>query len=155
YPVGMLFGLGFDTASEVALLVIAARVGAAGLQWYAILCLPVLFAAGMALMDSIDGSFMTVAYGWTLSKPVREGLYNLTVAGLSVAVALLIGTIELGGLIGSELDLSGPFWNWLANVDFNVLGLAMVAMFAGTWLTALLVWRLGRIEERWSAHQRK
>ena len=97
YPIGLLFGLGFDTATEVALLVIAGSAGAAGLPWYAILCLPVLFAAGMSLMDSIDGSFMNFAYGWAFSKPVRKVFYNITITGLSVAVALLIGTIELGG----------------------------------------------------------
>src|SRR4029077_6698222 len=99
YPVGLLFGLGFDTASEVALLVIAGGAGTSGAPWYAILCLPILFAAGMSLMDSIDGSFMNFAYGWALSKPVRKVFYNLTITALSVAVALVIGTIELGGLV--------------------------------------------------------
>jgi high-affinity nickel-transport protein len=151
YPIGMLFGLGFDTASEVALLVVAARAGAAGAPWYAILCLPVLFAAGMSLMDSIEGSFMNVAYGWALSNPVRRVFYNLTITGLSVAVAFVIGTIELGGLVGSRLDLSGPFWSSFENADVNVLGFVIVLMFAGTWGIAALVWRVGRIEERWSA----
>ena len=99
YPIGLLFGLGFDTATEVALLVVAGTAGAAGLPWYAILCLPILFAAGMSLLDSIDGSFMNFAYGWAFSKPVRKVFYNLTITGLSVAVALVIGTVELGGLI--------------------------------------------------------
>jgi len=152
YPVGLLFGLGFDTASEVALLVIAAGAGTAGLPWYAILCLPILFAAGMSLMDSIDGSFMNFAYGWALSKPVRKVFYNLTITGLSVAVALVIGTIEVGGLISSELDLSGSFWNWFENVDINALGFVIVSLFVATWAIALVTWRLGRIEERWSAH---
>ena len=110
YPLGMLFGLGFDTATEVALLVIAGSAGAAGLPWYAILCLPILFAAGMSLMDSIDGSFMNFAYGWAFSKPVRKVFYNITVTGLSVAVALLIGTIELGGLVADHMRLTGGFW---------------------------------------------
>jgi high-affinity nickel-transport protein len=152
YPIGLLFGLGFDTASEVALLVIAGGAGAAGMPWYAVLCLPILFAAGMSLMDSIEGSFMNFAYGWALSKPVRKVFYNLTITGLSVAVAFVIGTIELGGLIGSRLDLSGPFWSWFESVDLNVVGLVIVAMFAATWGVAVLIWRLGRIEERWSAH---
>jgi high-affinity nickel-transport protein len=152
YPVGLLFGLGFDTASEVALLVVAGGAAAAGLPWYAILCLPILFAAGMTLMDSIDGSFMNFAYGWALSKPVRKVFYNLTITGLSVAVALVIGTIEVGGLISSQLDLSGSFWSWLENVDMNVLGFVIVAMFVATWVIAVVIWRLGRIEERWSAH---
>jgi nickel/cobalt transporter (NiCoT) family protein len=152
YRVGLLFGLGFDTASEVALLVIAGGAGAAGLPWYAILCLPILFAAGMSLMDSIDGSFMNFAYGWALSKPVRKVFYNLTITGLSVAVALLIGTIEIGGVISSKLNLSGSFWSWLENVDFNSLGFVIVALFLGTWGIALSIWRFGRIEERWSTH---
>jgi high-affinity nickel-transport protein len=152
YPIGVLFGLGFDTASEVALLVIAGGAGAAGMPWYAILCLPILFAAGMSLMDSIDGSFMNFAYGWALSNPVRKVFYNLTITGLSVAVAFLIGTIELGGLIGSRLDLSGPFWSWFENIDFNVLGFVILVTFAATWGIAVLIWRLGRIEERWSEH---
>jgi high-affinity nickel-transport protein len=152
YPVGLLFGLGFDTASEVALLVVAGGAGAAGMPWYAVLCLPILFAAGMSLLDSIDGSFMNFAYGWTLSKPVRKVFYNLTITGLSVAVAFVIGTIELGGVIGSRLDLAGPFWNWFENVDLNFVGFVMVAMFAATWGIAVLIWRLGRIEQRWSAH---
>jgi high-affinity nickel-transport protein len=152
YPVGLLFGLGFDTASEVGLLVIAGGAGAAGTPWYAIVCLPILFAAGMSLMDTIDGSFMNFAYGWALSKPVRKVFYNLTITGLSVAVALVIGTIEVGGLIGSKLNLSGSFWNWFENVDLNDLGFGIVAMFIVTWMIALLIWRLGRIEERWSTH---
>jgi high-affinity nickel-transport protein len=152
YPVGMLFGLGFDTASEVALLVIAGSAGAAGLPWYAILCLPVLFAAGMSLMDSIDGTFMNFAYGWALSKPIRKVFYNLTITSLSVAVAVVIGTIEVGGLIASELGLAGPFWSWFEHIDMNFLGFVIVAMFIATWAIALTVWRLGRIEERWSVH---
>ena len=152
YPVGLLFGLGFDTASEVALLVIAGGAGAAGAPWYAVLSLPILFAAGMSLMDSIDGSFMNFAYGWALSKPVRKVFYNLTITALSVAVALVIGTIEVGGLISSELGLSGSFWSWFENVDINVLGFVIVALFVSTWVIALVIWRLGRIEERWSAH---
>jgi nickel/cobalt transporter (NiCoT) family protein len=152
YPVGLLFGLGFDTATEVALLVLAGGAASAGLPWYAVLCLPVLFAAGMSLMDSIDGSFMNFAYGWALSKPVRKVFYNLTITGLSVAIALVIGTIELGGLLASELNLSGSFWAWFEHVDINLLGFVIVGMFIATWLIALSVWRVGRIEERWSAH---
>ncbi len=129
YPIGVLFGLGFDTASEVALLVLAGGAAGAGLPWYAILCLPILFAAGMSLMDSIDGSFMNFAYGWAFSKPVRKVFYNLTITGLSVAVAAVIGTIELGGLLASELNLSGSFWNWFENININLLGFVIVGMF--------------------------
>jgi len=151
YPIGVLFGLGFDTATEVALLVLAGGAAGAGLPWYAILCLPILFAAGMSLMDSIDGSFMNFAYGWAFSKPVRKVFYNITITGLSVAVAVVIGTIELGGLIASQLNLSGSFWNWFENIDVNILGFVIVAMFILTWAIALAVWRYGRIEERWTA----
>ena len=152
YPIGLLFGLGFDTATEVTLLVLAGGAAGAGLPWYAILCLPILFAAGMSLMDSIDGSFMNFAYGWALSKPVRKVFYNITITGLSVAIALVIGTIELGGLLASQLDLGGQFWNWFENINVNMLGFVIVGLFIATWAIALAVWRLGRIEERWSAH---
>jgi nickel/cobalt transporter (NiCoT) family protein len=151
YPIGVLFGLGFDTATEVTLLVLAGGAAGAGLPWYAILCLPILFAAGMSLMDTIDGSFMNFAYGWAFSKPVRKVFYNITITGLSVAVAIVIGTIELGGLIASELNLSGSFWNWFEHININFLGFVIVGMFIATWAIALSIWRYGRIEERWSA----
>ncbi len=154
YPIGLLFGLGFDTATEVALLVLAGGAAGAGLPWYAILCLPILFAAGMSLLDAIDGSFMNFAYGWAFSKPVRKVFYNITITGLSVAVALVIGTIELGGLLARHLALSGAFWGWLENIDLNLLGFVIVGMFVATWAVALTIWRYGRIEERWSAHLR-
>ncbi|MFH9060701.1 HoxN/HupN/NixA family nickel/cobalt transporter [Streptomyces coeruleorubidus] len=150
YPLGLLFGLGFDTATEIALLVLAGSGAASGLPWYAILCLPVLFAAGMCLLDTIDGSFMNFAYGWAFSKPVRKVYYNLTITGLSVAVALLIGTVELLGLLVDGLGLHGPFWDWISGLDLNVLGYVVVALFVATWVVALLVWRLARIEEKWT-----
>ncbi len=152
YPIGVLFGLGFDTATEVALLVLAGGAAGAGLPWYAILCLPILFAAGMSLMDSIDGSFMNFAYGWAFSEPVRKAFYNLTVTGLSVAVAVVIGTIELGGLVASDLKLSGSFWTWFEKIDINSLGFLIVGLFGATWVIAASVWRAGHIQERWSAH---
>jgi high-affinity nickel-transport protein len=152
YPVGLLFGLGFDTATEVALLFIAAGAAGAGLPFYAILCLPILFAAGMSLLDTIDGTFMNFAYGWALSKPVRKVFYNLAITGLSVAVALVIGTIELGGIIAAHLGARGPIWSSLEHININTIGFIIVAMFAATWLVALAVWRFARIEERWGAH---
>ncbi len=152
YLVGVLFGLGFDTATEVALLVLAGGAAEAGLPWYAILCLPILFAAGMSLLDTIDGSFMNFAYGWAFSKPVRKVFYNITITGLSVAVALIIGTIELGGLIASQLNLAGSFWNGFENINMNFLGFVIVGLFVATWAIALSVWRFGHIEERWTAH---
>jgi len=151
YPLGMLFGLGFDTATEIALLVLAGTSAAAGLPWYAILCLPVIFAAGMSLLDTIDGSFMNFAYGWAFSKPVRKVYYNITITGLSVAVALIIGTVELLGLLAQQLGWSGGFWDWIGGLDLNAIGFVIVGMFIATWVVALLIWRFGRIEEKWSA----
>ncbi len=150
YPLGMLFGLGFDTATEVALLVLAGTTAAVGLPWYAILCLPVIFAAGMSLLDTIDGSFMNFAYGWAFAKPVRKVYYNITVTGLSVAVALVVGTAELLGLLGEQMGWQGGFWDWVAALDLNVIGFLIVGLFALTWLAAVLIWRFGRIEQRWS-----
>ncbi|MGO9973845.1 MAG: hypothetical protein ACLP01_13770, partial [Solirubrobacteraceae bacterium] len=121
----------------------------AGLPWYAILCLPILFAAGMSLMDSIDGTFMNFAYGWAFSQPVRKVFYNITITGLSVAIAAVIGTIELGGLIASQLNLTGGFWDWFENIDINALGFVIVGLFIITWIIALSIWRFGRIEQRW------
>jgi nickel/cobalt transporter (NiCoT) family protein len=149
YPVGLMFGLGFDTATEVGLLVLAAGAAGAGLPFYAVLCLPVLFAAGMSLLDTIDGSFMNLAYRWALSQPLRRVFYNIAVTGLSVAVALLIGTIELAGLLAEKLSARGSFWTWLEQIDMNTLGFVIVGMFIATWVVAAVVWRVGRIEERW------
>ena len=150
YPLGMLFGLGFDTATEIALLVLAGTSAASGLPWYAILCLPVIFAAGMSLLDTIDGSFMNFAYGWASSQPVRKVYYNITVTGLSIAVALVIGTAELLGLLAEQFGWTGGFWGWIGGLDLNVIGFVVVGLFVLTWLGALLVWRFGRIEQRWA-----
>src|SRR5262252_3904872 len=113
YPVGVLFGLGFDTATEVALLVLAGSAVVSGLPFYAILSLPILFAAGMCLFDTADGCFMNFAYDWAFARPVRKVFYNLTITGLSVFVAFFIGTVELLGLLGQELSLTGGFWSFL------------------------------------------
>jgi nickel/cobalt transporter (NiCoT) family protein len=155
YPIGVLFGLGFDTATEVALLVLAAGAGAAGLPWYAILCLPILFAAGMSLLDTIDGSFMNFAYGWAFSKPVRKVYYNIAITGLSIAVALLVGTIEIVGLLSEKLGLVGPVASWLHDFNINTAGFVIVGMFFATWVIALAIWHFGRIEERWTTEMRQ
>jgi high-affinity nickel-transport protein len=152
YPLGVLFGLGFDTATEIALLATAGAAATGGLPFYAILCLPVLFAAGMSLLDTIDGAFMNFAYGWAFSKPVRKVFYNITITGLSVAVALLIGTIELLQVASDRLNASGGFWDWLNNLNFNLIGYFIVGLFVVTWVIALSVWRYGHIEEKWTAH---
>jgi high-affinity nickel-transport protein len=152
YPLGVLFGLGFDTATEVALLVLAGGAAASGLPFYAILCLPILFAAGMSLFDTIDGAFMNFAYGWAFSQPIRKIYYNIAVTGLSVAVALLIGSIELLTVLADKLSLSGGVWDVVSGIDLNLVGYLIVGLFAATWAIALAIWRFGRIEERWSAH---
>ncbi len=149
YPIGLLFGLGFDTATEVALLVLSGTAVASGLPFWAILSLPILFAAGMSLFDTLDGCFMNFAYGWAFSKPVRKVYYNIVITGLSVAVAFVIGTIELLGLLSSELNLSGSFWNVMANFNINAAGFLIVGLFVLTWVVALSVWHIAGIEERW------
>jgi high-affinity nickel-transport protein len=149
YPLGFLFGLGFDTATEIALLVMAGTSVAAGLPFWAILSLPILFAAGMSLLDTADGSFMNFAYGWAFSNPVRKVYYNIIITGLSVGVAFVIGTIELLSVLQSQFNLSGGLWDWSANFDINKAGYFIVGMFVVTWLAAVLLWRLGRVEHRW------
>ncbi|HEX7354498.1 MAG TPA: HoxN/HupN/NixA family nickel/cobalt transporter [Mycobacteriales bacterium] len=151
YAVGLLFGLGFDTATEVALLVLAAAGAASALPWYAILALPLLFAAGMCLFDTIDGTFMNFAYGWAFSRPVRKVFYNITITALSVLVAVVIGGVELLGLLSQQLGVTGQFWSDLQNADLNTLGFVIAGLFVVTWVIALAVWRVGRIEEKWSA----
>ena len=149
YPVGVLFGLGFDTATEVALLVLSGTAVASGLPFYAILSLPVLFAAGMCLFDTLDGCFMNFAYGWAFSRPIRKVYYNIIITGLWVAVAFVIGTIELIGLLSTEFRLHGVFWDTMANFDLNRAGYIIVGMFVVTWVIALAIWRFGHIEARW------
>ena len=147
--VGLVFGIGFDTATEILLLAATAAAATAGLPWYAVLALPLLFSGGMVLFDTLDGCFMNVAYGWAFARPVRKVYYNLVITGLSVAVAFLIGTIEITGLLASELHLHGPFWNFLANFDINRAGFIIAGLFVVVWVAALVVWRMGRVEARW------
>jgi high-affinity nickel-transport protein len=149
YPVGVLFGLGFDTATEVGLLVLAGTA-AFSLPFYVILVLPVLFAAGMCLLDTIDGVFMNAAYGWAFLKPVRKVFYNITITAVSVAVALIIGTIELISVLADQADItSGPIAA-VADIPLDYAGYGIVGLFFLAWLIALGIWRYGRIEERWS-----
>jgi nickel/cobalt transporter (NiCoT) family protein len=158
YPVGLLFGLGFDTATEISLLVLAGGAAAFSLPWYAILTLPVLFAAGMCVLDTADGVFMSAAYGWAFLRPVRKVFYNLTVTSLSVLVALVIGVIELLQLLADKLGAdpsSGGLLGFVGSLDLENVGYVIVALFVVTWLAALAIWRFGRIEERWSAGQRR
>ena len=149
YPIGVLFGLGFDTATEVALLVLAGSAVVSGLPFYAILSLPVLFAAGMCLFDTADGCFMNFAYDWAFARPVRKVYYNLTITGLSVFVAFFIGTVEILGLIEQEYRLGGGFWTFMGTFDINKAGFVIAGVFVLTWAVALSVWHFAKIEQKW------
>src|SRR5215467_3767735 len=151
YPIGVLFGLGFDTATEVALLVLAGSAVVSGLPFYAILSLPILFAAGMCLFDIADGCFMNFAYDWAFARPVRKVYYNLTITGLSVFVAFFVGAVEVLGLIGRQAHLGGGFWGFIQDFNINTAGFVIVGMFVLTWVIALAIWHFGRIEQKWEA----
>jgi high-affinity nickel-transport protein len=150
FPVGLLFGLGFDTATEVALLTLGAGAAAAGLPLMATIALPTLFAAGMATMDTLDGVLMSHAYDWALRRPARKLFYNLTITALSVTVALAVGTIELANVAIGAFDLQGSFWSTVAGLDLQVIGYVLAGLFLATWLIALLLWHLLDIERRWT-----
>jgi high-affinity nickel-transport protein len=150
YPIGALFGLGFDTATEVGLLVLAGGAAVFNLPFYSILVLPVLFAAGMCLMDTIDGVFMTVAYGWAFAKPVRKVFYNITITAISIAVALIIGTIELVGVLVQQAGIDHGPLAAVADIPLDYAGYGILALFVLAWAVAVLVWRVARIEQRWS-----
>jgi len=150
YFVGIVFGIGFDTATEVLLLAATAAAATEGLPWYAVLSLPLLFSGGMTLFDSLDGCFMNFAYGWAFARPVRKVYYNLVITGLSIGVAFLVGTIEIFGVLSTELHIHGGFWSFMANFNINKAGFAIVLLFVLVWIIALVYWRLGRVETRWS-----
>jgi high-affinity nickel-transport protein len=154
YPVGVLFGLGFDTASEIALLAVTAGAAAQHLPLYAIVCLPLIFAAGMSLMDTADGAFMARAYGWAFSNPVRKVFYNLTVTGLSVFVALFVGLVEVAQILVQLLKLHGGVFDFIVRLDFGYMGFIIVGAFVLTWVLAFAIYRGRHIEERWSQHLR-
>ncbi len=151
YLVGFLFGLGFDTASEISFLAVSAGAAAQHIPIYALISLPLIFAAGMSLMDTADGAFMARAYTWAFSNPVRKVFYNLTVTALSVFVALFVGLFELSQLLIQQLDLRGGVWNAIGGMDLGVMGFVIVGAFIVTWAGALLIYRGLHIEERWSA----
>ena len=151
YPIGVLFGLGFDTATEIGLLVLAGGAAAFNLPFYVILVLPILFAAGMCLMDTADGVFMNAAYGWAFAKPVRKVFYNITITSISVLVALLIGTIELITVLADQAHItSGPLAR-IADLNLDYAGYAIVGLFVLSWMVAIATWHYGRIEQKWSA----
>jgi high-affinity nickel-transport protein len=156
YPVGVLFGLGFDTATEVALLALSATaaVGTVGgtLPPLAIIALPLIFAAGMSLMDSLDGIFMTKAYSWAFTSPLRKIYYNITTTGLSIFVAFVIGTIQLIGVLAEKTSIDNyqPF-TLIAEIDLNRVGYFIVASFVGAWLLSVLIWKTGKYEAKYSS----
>ena len=150
YPVGVLFGLGFDTATEVALLVLAGSAVVSGLPFYAILSLPILFAAGMCLFDTADGCFMNFAYDWAFARPIRKVYYNLTITGLSVFVAFFIGTVEILSLIGQEYRLGGGS-GLHGRLQHQQGRVRDRRVFVVTWAVALAIWHFGKIEQKWEA----
>ncbi|SDC14669.1 high-affinity nickel-transport protein [Sanguibacter gelidistatuariae] len=153
YLVGFLFGLGFDTASEIALLVLAGTGAATGLPWYAVLCLPLIFAAGMSLFDTMDSAIMVKAYSWATVNPVRKIYYSLTVTGISVMVAILIGGVELIGLLNEKLGWTDPATTWVANLNFEYIGYIIVGTLILVWLGSTAYWKLAKVEERWTLRQ--
>jgi high-affinity nickel-transport protein len=148
YPLGMLFGLGFDTATEIGLLGISAAEASRGLRIWSIMVFPALFTAGMSLIDTTDGVLMLGAYGWAFVKPVRKLYYNFTITFVSVFVAVLIGSIEVLGLAANELNLSGPFWNFVSvlNDNFGSLGYLIVAIFVTSWVVSVAVYQVNRYD---------
>ena len=144
YPIGVLFGLGFDTATEVGLLGIAAVEGTKGLPIYDILLFPLLFTVGMSLLDTTDGILMLGAYGWAYVKPIRKMFYNMTITLVSVLVAVLVGTVEALSVIGGQLSLRGGVWDRIDNLsgNFGLLGFGIVAVFVAAWLLSTLIYRL-------------
>jgi high-affinity nickel-transport protein len=149
YPVGLFFGLGFDTASEIGLLALAAGVASQAVPTLAVTSLALLFASGMSLMDTADGVFMVKAYSWAFSSPLRKIYYNITTTSLSVAVALLIGTIELLQVLAAQLKLRGHFFDALDSLNFETLGYVIVGLFVVGWATSVMLWKIRRIETRW------
>jgi high-affinity nickel-transport protein len=147
YVVGLLFGLGFDTATEVGLLTTAGVAASQALPLTAVLSLPIVFAAGMSLLDSADGVLMCGAYGWAFDTPVRKVFYNLTVTGLSVLVALFVGTIELASIVTDRmLGIHSGIWGAMQELDFQTMGYLVAGLFAASWLASLAIWRFGGLQ---------
>jgi len=149
YPVGFLFGLGFDTATEVGLLGISATEATRGLPIWSILIFPALFMAGMALVDSTDSILMLGAYGWAFVKPIRKLYYNMTITFVSVLIALLVGGIEVLGLVGGQLKIHGAIWDMIGslNNNFGVIGFAIIGVFATSWIVSIIIYRMNRYDE--------
>ena len=142
YPIGILFGLGFDTATEVALIAVSVGVGvSSSVPFWQILILPLLFACGMVLTDTTDGVVMRFAYGWAFLTPIKKIFYNLTVTVMSVIVAFVVGGIELAQVLSIELKANGGFWLWLNNLDFETMGILILGVFVITWSSAYCIWK--------------
>jgi high-affinity nickel-transport protein len=151
YPIGVLFGLGFDTATEVALIAISVGVGvSANVPLYYILVLPLMFTCGMVLIDTTDGVAMRMAYGWAFLNPLRKVYYNLTVTIISVMVAWAIGSIEILQVLSAELNLSGGLWLWVNALNFETIGYGIVGLFVASWVVSMAYWRLNRFEQKYS-----
>ncbi|KLU60852.1 high-affinity nickel-transport protein NixA [Peptococcaceae bacterium CEB3] len=148
YLVGFLFGLGFDTATQIAVLATSASASAAGIPWVAILAFPILFTAGMSMMDTLDGFFMSTAYQWVFSSPLRKVYYNLTITGLSILAAGVIGIIEVGQVFAQESGRDSGFWLWLQHLDFNVMGFILVGLFVVVWAVSFAGWKLLHLSEK-------
>jgi nickel/cobalt transporter (NiCoT) family protein len=151
YPIGVLFGLGFDTASEVALIAISVGVGvSANVPLYYVLVLPLMFTCGMVLIDTTDGVVMRMAYGWAFLNPLRKVYYNLTVTIISVMVAWAIGSIELLQVLSMELNLSGGFWLWVNAISFETIGYGIVGLFTASWVISMVYWKVNKFEQRYA-----
>ena len=155
YPVGVLFGLGFDTATEIGFLGLSATAATAGvaggvsLPPLAIIALPIIFAAGMCLMDTLDGVFMSKAYRWAFVTPIRKIYYNITTTALSIFIAFAIATVEVLGLLVQKLSLHGQPWRFVSTLDINVLGRAIVVVFVIVWIVAVAYYKLRKLDERY------
>lgn len=146
--VGFLFGLGFDTATQIAVLATSATAADKGIPWYAVLAFPILFTAGMCMMDTLDGFFMSTAYKWVFSSPFKKVYYNLTITVLSILAAGVIGIIEVLQVFSAEIGWTRGFWLWLQNLDFNFMGFILVFMFAAVWIVSLSAWKLLKLGEK-------
>jgi high-affinity nickel-transport protein len=148
YPIGVLFGLGFDTATEVALIAISVGIGvSSSVPIWMILVLPFMFTCGMVLVDTTDGVTMRMAYGWAFLNPIRKIYYNLTVTVISILVALAIGTVELLQVVVLELGLTGPTWQWIDGLDFETIGFGIIIIFLASWLVSMAVWKSKRLDK--------
>jgi len=155
YPLGILFGLGFDTATEIGLLGISAAQASNGLPIWSIMVFPALFTAGMSLIDTTDGVLMLGAYGWAFIKPIRKLYYNLTITLVSVFVAIVIGSVEVLGLLADKFSLSGPVWDFVAalNDNFGSLGYLIIAIFVVSWIASVAIYRISGYETAPTRHE--